>query len=254
MSGPKPPLELERQRDLGALLGDALSVCYRNLGAFLFVAAAVVLPVDLIVSGLGLEQLTSGYDSTPPAGETIIPGVVTYLITTPLITAMTVHLLVDASRSQKPRARESITAGLEAFIPLFLAVLLAALATLAGLIVFIVGAIFVAVKLYFVPQLVVLEKARGPDALRASWKLTDGAFWRCLAIILVTGILAGLASVPIGLPFTALAKSADAQALLLAGQIVTQVLFTPFTVVVATLLYFDLRVRSRHAITQQPPA
>jgi membrane-anchored glycerophosphoryl diester phosphodiesterase (GDPDase) len=254
LSEAKPPLELERQRDLATLLRDAFSVYFGHFGAFLLVAAAVAIPVDLIVSGVGLEQLTSGYDAHPPAGETIIPGVVAYLITTPLITAMTVHLLVDTSRGQKPRAREAITSGLEAFTPLFLAILLAALATLAGLIVFLVGAIYVAVKVYFVPQLVVLEKARGPDALRRSWKLTDRSFWRCLGIILVSGILAGLASVPISLPFTALAKSADSQALLLAGQVVTQVLFTPFTVIVATLLYFDLRFRGRTALTQQPPA
>jgi hypothetical protein len=254
LSEAKPPLELERQRDLGTLLRDAFAVYTRHPAAFLLVAAAVAVPVDLIVSGLGLEQLTSGYVAKPPVGELLIPGFVAWLITGPLITAMTVHLLVDTSRGQKPRAREAITAGLEAFTPLFVAVLLAALAALAGLLVFIVGFVYVFVKLYFVPQAVVLEKARGPDALRRSWKLTDRSFWRSFGVILITGLLAGIAAQLVSLPFTALAKSADSQALFLAGQIVTQVLFTPFTVVVATLLYFDLRFRSRTALTQAPPA
>ena len=58
-------IELERPRDAGALLRDSLVVYIRHFWTFLALGALVVVPSELIVSGVGLEQLSSGYDDTP---------------------------------------------------------------------------------------------------------------------------------------------------------------------------------------------
>jgi hypothetical protein len=52
-------LELERPRDIPTLFRDGLAVYLCNLPAFLGISAAIVLPVQLIVSGIGLEGLTA---------------------------------------------------------------------------------------------------------------------------------------------------------------------------------------------------
>ena len=58
-------IELERQRDAGGLLRESLVVYFRHFWTFLALGALVVVPSEVVVSGLGLAQLSSGYDSTP---------------------------------------------------------------------------------------------------------------------------------------------------------------------------------------------
>ena len=58
-------IELERPRDARALLRDSLVVYLRHFWTFLALGALVVVPTELIVGGIGLEQFSSGYDSSP---------------------------------------------------------------------------------------------------------------------------------------------------------------------------------------------
>ena len=44
---------------------DTFAVYRRHFWTFLAVGAVVVVPAELIVSGVGLEQLTAGYDGSP---------------------------------------------------------------------------------------------------------------------------------------------------------------------------------------------
>ena len=166
-------IELERPRDAGALLRDALVVYFRHFWTFLALGALVVVPSELIVSGVGLEQLSSGYDDTPTFAEAAIPAVVSYLVVAPLITAICVYALQSVAAGGSPRAREAIVRGFESFSPIFFAVLLAALGILLGAILIVPG-IYLFVRWYFVPQEVVLEGAQGRDALRASGRLVEG--------------------------------------------------------------------------------
>ena len=66
-------IELERPRDAGALLRDAFSVYRRHFWTFLAIGAIVVVPSELIVSGVGLDQLSGRYDATPSFAEAAIP-------------------------------------------------------------------------------------------------------------------------------------------------------------------------------------
>ncbi len=60
-----PRLDLLRPRDTGGLFRDAWSAYVRNIGSFVALGAAVVVPVELAVTGIGLGQLHGGY---PKAG------------------------------------------------------------------------------------------------------------------------------------------------------------------------------------------
>ncbi len=61
---PGPGLDLGRPRDVGDLFRDSLRLYARHFGLFLLLAGAVVAPVQLVVSGIGLEELTSAYRRT----------------------------------------------------------------------------------------------------------------------------------------------------------------------------------------------
>jgi hypothetical protein len=239
-------IDPERPRDLGALLRDSFTVYLRHFPTFLALGAVVVVPADLIVTGVGLEQLSADYDATPTVAEVAIPAAVAYLVVGPLVTAICVHALLSVAGGGSPGTRETIVKGFEAFTPIFFAVLLAALGIALGLILIVPG-IYLFVRWYFVPQAVVLEGARQAGALRASGRLVEGAWWRTFGMVLLVNLLAVVAATLLGAPFTAIADSTDRAIWALSGQILAGVVTQPFAALFATLLYFDLRERKRAA-------
>ncbi len=240
-------IPLEQPRDVGALLRDSFTVYLRHFGTFLALGALVVVPSQVIVGGIGLEQLTADYDDTSPSwAETSIAAAVAYLVVAPLITAICIHALRSVAGGGSPGAREAIVKGFEAFAPIFFAVLLAAAGIALGLLLIVPG-IYLFVRWYFVPQAVVLEGARNAAALRASSRLVAGAWWRTFGLVLVVNVLVALAIFVLGAPFTMLADASDRALWALAGQIVATSVTQPFIALFSTFLYYDLRERKRAA-------
>jgi hypothetical protein len=237
-------MELERPRDAGALLRDSFTVYSRHFWTFLALGALVVVPSELIVSGIGLEELTGRYDPTPTFAEVAIPAAVSYLVVAPLITAICVHALRAVAEGGSPGAGEAIVKGFESFTPIFFAVLLAALGILVGLILIVPG-VYLFVRWYFVPQAVVIEGARDAGALRASGRLVEGAWWRTFGLVVLVNVVALLMGVLIGVPFTAAATGSDDAVWALLGQILAAAITQPFAALFSTFLYFDLRERKR---------
>ena len=62
-------LALRRRRDVGELFRESLAVFGRHLLLFIALSAVVVVPAELIVEGVGMEMLTSDYDSSPALAE-----------------------------------------------------------------------------------------------------------------------------------------------------------------------------------------
>jgi hypothetical protein len=237
-------IELERPRDAGALLRDSLVVYLRHFWTFLALGALVVVPSEVIVSGVGLDQLTAGYDSSPTFAEAAIPAVVSYLVVAPLITAICVYALRSVAAGGSPGAREATVKGFEQFSPIFFAVLLAALGILLGAVLIVPG-LYLFVRWYFVPQTVVLEGAHRAAALRGSGRVVEGFWWRTFGLIVLVNVVALVFAVILGAPFTAAADRADRAIWALVGEIVASSVVQPFGALYSTLLYFDLRARTR---------
>ena len=249
-----PRLDLSRPRDVGALLGDGFRLYFAHFGTFVLIAAAVVIPANVIVSGIGLEQLTSGYDQDLDTGELAVPFAVSYLVTAPLVAAMTIHALLQAAAGEMPGTRRAISAGLDAFAPVFPAVLLAAAGVALGLLLFIVPGIYLAVRWYFVPQAVVIDRRRGVEALQRSGELVTGSWWRVFGIGLLITLIATLAGF-VTLPLSLVAEEVDRAVIALAGTIIAELITAPFVAIVATLLYFDLSSRRTGRVPAPvPPA
>lgn len=238
-----PGLDLGRPRDVGALLGDALSVYARNFGVLLAIAAAVVVPVQLVVSGIGLEELSAPYRQHPKTAETLIPTVVSFFVIAPLITATAIHVLSSVAAGERPRAGPSLQAGLDAFTPLFLAILLAGAGIALGLLALFLPGVYLAVRWYFVPQTVVVEGARGMQALERSGALVQGVWLRTFGLVLLANVVAAIPGIVILEPLAAAAEAVDRQVISLAGSMAVETLTTPFVALVSTLLYYDLRAR-----------
>ena len=86
-------LALDQPRDIATLFRDALSVYGAHFLTFLAIGAVIVVPVQVIVSGIGLDQLSAPYDKSPAQAEAIIPTAVNFLVVAPLITAICIHAL-----------------------------------------------------------------------------------------------------------------------------------------------------------------
>jgi hypothetical protein len=246
--------DLARDRDLSSLLDDSFRLYRRHLGTLLLVAAAVVLPVELAISGFGLGQLTSGYDATPAVETAIVQTGVALLIVTPLLTAMVVHVVLAAAKGERPTAGRAISSGIEVFTPVLGAILLATVGIFLGFLALIIPGVILAVHWYVVAQAVVVDGRTGSEALRRSWQLVRGRALFVFGVMVLTNLLAALAGAIVALPGEAAAEAADAQAVALGASIVAEILTLPFLAVTGTLLYFTLKVRAGEVSVPPMPA
>ena len=235
--------ELERRRELGAILTDTFNLYFRHFPAFIAIGLAVVVPVEVVVLGLGLGELSGHYNSTPTAAHEVIVVLTRLLVVGPLVGLMVLYALLELRGEQRPRVRGAIVSGLETFRPAFLPVLIAAAIEVVTTPI-LIGIVFF-FRWYFVPQLVALERGRGTEPLRASWELTRGNALRTVAVLLATTIVFSLAGGIVASPILSAAKSANTELLTLAAQVVTDVLTAAPVGIVATLLLFDLRARAK---------
>jgi hypothetical protein len=248
----RPALDLRRPRDVGGLISDGFGVYFRNFGVLLALAAAVVVPVEVIVSGIGLGWLTSGYDSTPSTGAALIPALTQQLVTAPLITAMSLYVLIDTSEGRRPAIRATLQRGLDLFAPLLVVVALIMLGVIAGFFALLVGAIYIAVRWLFGPAAVVVEGKRGTAALARSSELVKRSWWRCFGVMIVAYLAVGFPANLIQQGFALAADAADSSLIALVGQIIANTLGAPLLALITGLLYFDQRFRNEYGGAPPP--
>jgi hypothetical protein len=245
-------LELARQRDLSALFSEALAVMRDHPGPVLVMSAAIVVPVELVVSGIGLERLTSGYRGQLDRAEQAIPTILSFFVIAPLIAAAMIQMLREVSSGKGPSAPQCLQAALDAFAALFLAVLIMAAGVAIGIAALILPGIYLLIRWFFVAQCVVIEDKRGFDALARSGQLVRGNWWRVFGIVLLTQLLAAIPAILISVPMEAAAKSADREVLGLAGDMLASIATAPFVAIVTTLLFYDLRARREELLPSGP--
>ena len=118
----------------------------------------------------------------------------------------------------------------------------------------IVVACFLAVKFAFTSSAVVLEGLGPVDALKRSWSLSKGSFWRILGRIWLIGIVTGLISGVLGAVVGAIlgvgAAAADSVGLLVAFSAFLSALLSAVVIPVQssfyTLMYLDERMRKEN--------
>jgi hypothetical protein len=242
LSSPPDRVDLNRPRDLNALLSESVALYRRHFWMFLAIGVVVVVPVYAVVFGIGLGQFSGGYDASPPSAAAPVPIIVQVLVVDPLVAVMVLHAVRDLGAGQRPHAGRSIQAGLDVFAAVFWPVLIAFVCEV-GTVVTVIIPLVLLVRLYFVPQLVLAEGQRGVEALRASWELTRGFAWRTAGLIVVARILFALAGALLATPIAILAKAVDSQAVSLAATAAGETLVAAPLGIFAALLYFDLRSR-----------
>jgi hypothetical protein len=239
------PIDLEHPRNLGSILDDAFALYRRAYPTLLLVALVVIVPLQLLVFGVGLGWLTGPYHATQTRTDLAV-SLLQPLLAVPLVTAMTVHVVREAAAGRDPSARPALRAAALAARRLLPAVALALLGEALGFLLIIPG-IVLAVRWALVSQVVVVEGEEGTGALARSARLVAGRGWFTFGVIAVLAILVSLLGQVVLLPLDAAARSAGHQWPALIGQTVAQVLAVPLQAVAVTLLYFSLRAEKEPA-------
>ena len=260
-----------------------------GLAAILAVGVAVIQTVGLWASLSALGPVVDDFVAGLPAELSfemsqlltaslaqVVPGIVTVLfqvvasgLFTVLVGAAVLGRSLDASRTWVLlRARLApllgltlllvvggmaviaLSAGLVVVLAAVLGPAAAAAGALLALVVF-VGAVFVYVRIAVAAPALVLEGVGPIVALRRSWILVQGSWWRVLGVLLLSGLITSLltavVSVPVGVTVSALAGFepsllASAIASGITG-VIAGIVTWPFTAAVTGLLYVDLRMR-----------
>jgi hypothetical protein len=95
---------------------------------------------------------------------------------------------------------------------------------------------------------VVLDGARGLQALSRSGEIVEGFWWRTFGLVIMVNLAALLPGIVLAAPFTAIASSSDRAVWSMIGTMLAETVTTPFVALFSTLLYYDLRARRAGAL------
>lgn len=239
-AGSAPLLDLDRPRGVGALLRDAFATWLRHFPIFFAMAAIVVVPI------IGLVELVWG-ESVIDEGHVPATWVAGSLashaaIVPALVTAMHVAAVLDLAAGRQPSILRSLGVALRTFPKVAGAILLYALGVVVGLVFLVVPGLFALVVFYFGAQAVVVDRLGPSAALGRSAGLVLRNFWRAAGMLLLFAILSRAFAELVGAITDAVTDDAVAfDVTWLAGYAIS----ISFSALAGTLLFFDLRARSR---------
>jgi hypothetical protein len=245
-------------RSIGGVMDDAIELFKVSLPA----TWGLALFYGLIAGGMGFWQqrrlLAAGpLDSADPFATFALYRSPSFLLTnlalivlgTLIYLVITRVVLERAAGRPASRMGEHFGAALSRLPLTLVAAILYALGVAAGTLLLVIPGIYVAIRwmLWFV---VILTEGGGPlGALRRSWRLMKGHWWRAFVILTVCFVLVAIIGAVVGMVFGAIGGALRLdQVTLLLGIQLSQVLVNVFTVpaiaAVMVSIYHDLKLRA----------
>jgi hypothetical protein len=237
---------LPRPMGIGEILSTAFQLYRRHWRTLLAIAAVVVVPLTLLQYLLGDLVRTQGETTRNGVVETAtwavgiagllaaLVGILMYLVLTGAIT----RAVAAEVAGEDPSLEQSYRFGFHRLGSVLLVSVLVGLATLGGLILFVIPGIYIGVRLCVSIEALVVEGRRGTEAMGRSWSLVGGHWWHAFFTLLVAALLTGVVNAVITAPFSATNWFAQGVA-----AAVATVVTLPYGVLVGVLLYLDLRAR-----------
>jgi hypothetical protein len=234
-------------RGIGEILSAAFQLYRRHWRTLAAIAAVVVVPLTLLQYGIGHWFRSNGQQLQEPAGvstsfwavagASLLAALVGLLLYQVLTGAITRNIATEVT-GHDLNLEQSYRFGFARLGPILVVSILVGLATLLGLIVFIIPGIYIGVRLAVSIQALVIEGKRGTEAMRRSWELVAGHWWHVALTVVVAGLLTGVVNAVITAPFGTGAWFIQG----VAAAVATTVTL-PYGALVGVLLYLDLRAR-----------
>jgi hypothetical protein len=237
---------LPRPLGIGEILSTAFQLYRRHWRTLFAIAAVVVVPLTLLQYLFGYLVRTQGETTRNGVVETAtwavgiagllaaLAGILMYLVLTGAIT----RAVAAEVAGEDPSLEQSYRFGFHRLGSVLLVSVLVGLATLGGLILFVIPGIYIGVRLCVSIEALVVEGRRGTEAMGRSWGLVGGHWWHAFFTLLVAALLTGVVNAVITAPFSATNWFVQAVA-----AAVATVVTLPYGVLVGVLLYLDLRAR-----------
>jgi hypothetical protein len=194
---------------IGEILSTAFQLYRRYWRTLLAIAAVVVVPFTLLqyllghtirVTGVATSNgvaVTSSWRVGLAGLVTALAGVVMFLVLTGAIT----RAVAAEAAGEDPGVEQSYRFGFHRLGSVLLVSVLVGLATIGGLILFIIPGIWIGVRLSMSTQALVVEGRRPTEAMGRSWALVGGHWWHAFGTLVVAGLLTGLVNALITTPF-----------------------------------------------------
>jgi hypothetical protein len=240
---------LPRPLGIGEILSTAFQLYRRHWRTLLAIAAVVVVPLTLLQYLFGdwlrtrgeitsYQQISTATWAVGAAGlVAALAGILMYLVLTGAIT----RAVAAEVAGEDPSVEQSYRFGFHRLGSVLVVSVLVGLATIVGLILFIIPGIWIGVRLAVSVEALVVEGRRGTQAMGRSWALVGGHWWHAFGALVVAGLLTGVLNAVITTPFNNTGWFVQAVAAAIAT-----VITMPYSVLVGVLLYLDLRARKEN--------
>jgi hypothetical protein len=170
-------------RRIGEILSTAFQLYRRHWRTLMAIAAVVVVPLTLLQYGIGHWFRSNGQQLQDTAevstsfwavaSASLLAALVALLLYQVLTGAITRNIATEVA-GQDLDLEQSYRFGFARLGPILVVSILVGLATLLGLIVFIIPGIYIGVRLAVSTQALIVEDKRGTEAMRRSWELVGG--------------------------------------------------------------------------------
>ena len=220
---------------IGAVLDEAWTLFTRFFLRF-FVLALIVFAVVNLVFALIVEALST--DSGGTVVLLAILGFATAVVGTTWLQGALVYAVQDArDGSFDATVGEVFSRVSPAILPLLVAGLLAGLGIAVGLVLLIVPGLFLLTIWAVIAPVIVIEKTPALEAFGRSRELVRGHGWTVFGIVIITGLLTGIASGILQAAFSFLPEFLE----ILIGGTIAQAIVAPFSAIALAVTYFRLR-------------
>jgi hypothetical protein len=248
---------------VGDVLDGAFKLFKANARTVLLISAAFYLPIELLFGFLSRHYLdtTAGLTFFGPSSSSsstadpsvaavlliVFGGLAVRYLVLQLVTGAISLVVAESYLGGELAPGDAVRATLRKWPALLVAYLLVHVIELFGAVFCLVpGLLFMSLYFRAVPAIVVEDL--GPiEGMRRSWRLGRSRLWPTIGIVLLAWIVSGILGFAVSAVPTfvggALGNERAGWVLTAVGQVLNQMIAQPFVAIVATLLYFDARIR-----------
>ena len=257
--GGQPPL---RELALGELLDVSVRICVSHWRTLLQAVLVVIVPVQIVSTIVTADYTLSSFDIGSSSEQTtreaidelnrhidgLLISSLLQILALVFATAACLRAIVSAYLGEAPDWRASLNYALSRAAPLLALTALYVGGVALGALALLLPGIWLYIAWVFALPVLLVEGLRGPEALRRSYTLVRGRWWRTFGVIALGFLLAIVISTLARGVFLLGLLIADDDALVLAlstiAGIVGLAVSAPFQAALLTVLYFDTRVRT----------
>ncbi len=220
---------------IGTVLDESWTLFTRFFMRF-FLIGLIVFAVVNLVYALVVEAISD--DAAAAEAVLTVVGLAAAVIGTTWLQGAFVYAVQDARDGTLDSSLREVFARVSpAILPLLVAGLLAGLAIGIGFVLLVVPGLYLLTIWAVIAPVIVIEHTGALDAFGRSRALVRGHGWTVFGIVVITGLLSGIASALLRAAFSFLPRFLE----IFVGGTIAQAVVAPFVAIALAITYFRLR-------------